>query len=81
MPTGRLGTTGRSARATPAPRPARAPEAGPPLRLTNPDKTLWPDAGVTKRDLADYYIAVKDAVVPYLKERPLTIYRCPNGLG
>ena len=64
-----------------AKRAAAKPGSGPPLRLTNPDKALWPDAGITKRDLADYYIEVQDAVVPYLKDRPLTIYRCPNGLG
>ena len=55
--------------------------AGPPLRLTNPDKVLWPEAGITKRDLADYYLEVQDALMPYVRERPLTIYRCPDGLG
>src|SRR4029453_2439253 len=31
------------------------------------------------RQLADYYIAVQERLVPYLKDRPLTIYRCPDG--
>jgi bifunctional non-homologous end joining protein LigD len=65
---------------TRAPAPRRAP-AGAPIRLTSPDKVLWPDAGVTKRHLAEYYIEAQDRLMPYLKDRPLTVYRCPDGLG
>jgi bifunctional non-homologous end joining protein LigD len=47
--------------------------------LTNPDKVLYPDAGLTKRDLASYYAAVGERMLPHLRDRPLTLLRCPNG--
>jgi bifunctional non-homologous end joining protein LigD len=47
--------------------------------LTNPDKVLYPDAGLTKRDLASYYAAVGEWMLPHLRDRPLTLLRCPNG--
>lgn len=51
------------------------------MRLTNPDKVLYPKDGITKRDLIDYYMQVHEKIVPYLEGRPLTIYRCPNGIA
>ena len=49
------------------------------VRLTHPDKVLYPDPGVTKRELADYWSAVADVALPLLRGRPLTLYRCPDG--
>jgi bifunctional non-homologous end joining protein LigD len=49
------------------------------IRLSNPDKVLYPDSGITKRDLADYYRAVGKWVLPHLARRPLSLVRCPNG--
>lgn len=49
------------------------------LRLSNPDKVLYPDQGVTKRGLAEYFAAVADWVLPDLVGRPLTLLRCPDG--
>lgn len=49
------------------------------VRITNPDRTLWPDMGVTKRDLAEYYRAVADAILPRIRDRPLMLLRCPSG--
>jgi bifunctional non-homologous end joining protein LigD len=49
------------------------------VRLTNPDKVLYPDAGITKRRLIDYYTEVEERLMPYLKDRPLTVVRCPDG--
>ena len=49
------------------------------VKLTNPDKILFPDPGITKRELADYWLEVADVALPYLKHRPLTMYRCPDG--
>lgn len=49
------------------------------IKLTHPDKILYPDSDVTKSDLAQYYEAVRDYIVPHLAGRPLTLYRCPNG--
>jgi bifunctional non-homologous end joining protein LigD len=66
----------------PTPPPAEeAPKADPkrPVRLTHPDKVLFPDPGITKRQLADYWLAVADVALPYLASRPLTLYRCPDG--
>ena len=47
--------------------------------ISNGDKLLYAEAGVTKRDLAEYYAAVGDWIVPQLAGRPLTLVRCPNG--
>lgn len=48
-------------------------------RLTNPDKLLWPDAGVTKRQLAEYYAAASEWLLPHVANRPTTFVRCQNG--
>lgn len=49
------------------------------VRLTHPDRVLWPEMGVTKRDLAGYYQAVAEAMLPALEGRPLMLLRCPSG--
>jgi len=49
------------------------------VSLSNPDKVLYPEAQLTKRDLASYYAAVGDWMLPHLRNRPLTLVRCPNG--
>lgn len=49
------------------------------IKLTHPDKMLYPDSDMTKSDLAQYYEAVQEYIVPHLTGRPLTLYRCPNG--
>lgn len=51
------------------------------VRLTHPDRIYYPDLGFTKLDLAFYYVAIADAVLPYLDGRPLTLLRCPDGIG
>ncbi len=51
------------------------------VRLTHPDRVLWPDQGITKRRLAEYYLAVADRILPFLKDRPVSILRCPEGQG
>ena len=45
------------------------------VRLTNPDKVLFPADGITKADLADYYAAVAPAMVPHVRDRPLNLWR------
>jgi bifunctional non-homologous end joining protein LigD len=47
--------------------------------VSNPDKKLYPEAAVTKRDLAVYYAAVGEWMLPHVRGRPLTLLRCPNG--
>ena len=49
------------------------------VRLSSPDRVLFPEQGITKRGLAEYYVAVADAVLPQLRGRPLTLIRCPRG--
>ena len=49
------------------------------VRLTSPDKVLYPEQGITKRDLAEYYIAVADWILPHVARRPITLVRCPTG--
>ena len=49
------------------------------LRLSNLDKPFWPDEGITKGDLLQYYQAVADVLVPHLKDRPFTMRRYPDG--
>ncbi|MGA8534897.1 MAG: non-homologous end-joining DNA ligase [Candidatus Tumulicola sp.] len=50
------------------------------LSLSNLDKILWPRDGYTKSDLIDYYRSVSGVIVPYLRDRPLTLQRYPNGI-
>ncbi|HYG29762.1 MAG TPA: non-homologous end-joining DNA ligase [Allosphingosinicella sp.] len=49
------------------------------VRLSSPDKVLWPEQGVTKSELADYYLAVAEAMLPHVARRPVTMVRCPAG--
>ena len=49
------------------------------VRLTHPDKLVFPAEGITKRMLADYYLAVQDRILPHLANRPLSLVRCPDG--
>jgi bifunctional non-homologous end joining protein LigD len=48
-------------------------------RLTSPDKVLYRDQGVTKSELAHYYEAVSEWMLPHISGRPLTLVRCPAG--
>ena len=73
------------AKSAPA-RPRRRPPvraAGPAtvagITLTHPDKVLFPEQRLTKRDLARYYEAIADWILPHLEDRPLTLVRCPQG--
>jgi DNA ligase D len=49
------------------------------VRLTNPDKVLYPEQGVTKLELAKHYTAVADRMLPHVAGRPVTMVRCPTG--
>ena len=50
------------------------------MTLTSPERVLWPEAGFTKRDAADYYRAVWPVLAPHILDRPLTVYRFPEGV-
>ena len=50
------------------------------VRLTIPDRVLFPGEGVTKADLAEYYAEIGDVIVPHLRDRPFTLKRYPHGI-
>ena len=50
------------------------------VAISHPDKVLFPEANVTKLDLARHYEAVAPAMIPYVKERPLALQAFPNGI-
>src|SRR5215203_510046 len=49
------------------------------VRFTNPEKVLYPEQAVTKRELAVYYSRIADWILPHIADRPLTLVRCPEG--
>ena len=53
--------------------------AGQEVRLSNPSKVYFPVAGHTKQDLVDYYLAVADAALIHLRERPTVLKRYVDG--
>lgn len=50
------------------------------LKFTNLDKLFWPKEGITKRDLINYYYQAAPFILPYLKDRPQSMNRFPNGI-
>ena len=64
---GRTGTT-----------PGVAPRS---VRLSSPERVLFPDVGITKQDLFEYYRAIAPVLVPHLRNRPFTMKRSPYGVG
>ncbi|HEY0769508.1 MAG TPA: DNA ligase D, partial [Sphingobacteriaceae bacterium] len=50
------------------------------LKFTNLSKVYWPDEGYTKRDMLNYYYQVAPLMLPYMKDRPQTLNRFPNGI-
>jgi len=50
------------------------------VEVTRPDKPLWPALGVTKRVFVDYLDSVSDRMLPWLRDRPLTLVRAPDGV-
>jgi len=50
------------------------------VHLTHPDRVYWTDVGVTKEDLANYYVSVWKLMAPHVVDRPLAIVRCPDGM-
>jgi bifunctional non-homologous end joining protein LigD len=50
------------------------------VRVTHPERVLFPGDGVTKGDLAHYYVEVAPALIPHLRDRPFTLKRYPHGI-
>ncbi len=72
------GTDERAAPEEPARAPAPREERAP--RLTHLDKVFWPADGITKGDLVAYYRAIAPWMLPWLRDRPLTLTRYPDGI-
>ena len=51
------------------------------VRITHPDKLMFPEIGLTKLDIANYHEAVARSMLPHLRGRPLTLVFCPSGVG
>ncbi|WP_092048368.1 DNA ligase D [Planctomicrobium piriforme] len=49
------------------------------VAITHPDRVLYPDANITKADLAQFYVDIADWILPHVIGRPLTLVRCPGG--
>lgn len=49
--------------------------------LSNLEKVYWPDSGLTKYDLIDYYLHISEYILPYLIDRPQNLHRHPNGIN
>src|SRR4051794_13185519 len=50
------------------------------IRFTHPDRVMYPDLGLTKGELGQFYAAIADRVLPHVEGRPLSVIRCPQGL-
>jgi bifunctional non-homologous end joining protein LigD len=51
------------------------------IAITHPDKILFPDAGITKGELASYYEAIAPVMLPHIRGRPVTMERYHRGIG
>ncbi len=60
---------------------SKVPNPKSPLRLSNPSKVFWPEEGYTKFDLARFYDTVFPKLKPYVKDRMLSLERCPDGIA
>jgi bifunctional non-homologous end joining protein LigD len=50
------------------------------IKFTNLSKVFWPKEKVTKRDMLNYYYQIAPFMLPYMKDRPQTLYRHPHGI-
>ncbi|CAN7271643.1 DNA ligase D [Phyllobacterium sp. LjRoot231] len=66
-------------RETPKSKASSQPER-PKVKLTHPDRIYWPEEGVTKQGLADYYTEVWKYIAPFVVARPLALLRGPEGI-
>lgn len=72
----------KPAREQPTANPAnRAEKNNAVVRLTHPEKLLYPERSLTKRDVADYMMRVAEWILPHVRNRALTLVRCPDGVG
>jgi bifunctional non-homologous end joining protein LigD len=58
-----------------------APRSASDVRITHPERIVFPDTTITKGDVAAYYASIIDWLLPEIAARPLSIIRCPDGAG
>ncbi len=67
-----------------APTPSKSEEllevGGIEVPISNLEKVYWPEQGIIKYQLIDYYLQIADTILPYLKDRPQNLHRHPNGI-
>ena len=51
------------------------------VRLTNLDKVMYPAGHVTKSEVITYYVRMAPRLLPFVRDRPLTMHRYPDGVG
>ena len=51
------------------------------IRISHPERIVFPNTSITKQDLAEYYFSVADHILPHVAHRPLSMLRCPEGIG
>ncbi|HEX8668599.1 MAG TPA: DNA ligase D, partial [Allosphingosinicella sp.] len=56
--------------------PAAAPDN---IKISNPERVLWPETGITKQELVDYYRTIGPMMLEWAANRPLSLVRCPQG--
>ena len=84
---GKATKTAGGAKTTKARTPRTSPGAAARTRpsglptLSSPGKVLFPDAGITKQDVWDYYAAMSEYLLPEIVGRPLSVIRCPGGIA
>ncbi|MAW90583.1 MAG: DNA ligase D [Altererythrobacter sp.] len=69
----------KAAKAVKPEKATRAPEPEKGVEISSRDRVVFPDSGQTKGDLADYYAAVADIMLPFAGHRPVSLVRCPQG--
>ena len=51
------------------------------IRNSHPERVIYPAHGATKLQLAEYYLEVAERILPHIRQRPLSVVRCPEGVG
>lgn len=67
-------------RETASPNAAMPPLREVQVKLTHPERIYWPEEGITKEGLADYYAQIWPQIAPFVVGRPLALLRCPEGI-
>lgn len=51
------------------------------VAISSPDRVVFPGTDITKKDVAEYYLSVADHILPHIAGRPISMIRCPEGIG